>query len=189
MAPEIIEAVVRSDSYLVGRSAISIRCGRVSALPSRHGARRKDGARGNQRSHGSRRARTLDTGRAASAKRNARSAGLVAVESHQRRPFRRSDAAIRSVFLPARSPSPPAGFPSFTVAIAIAVTAYVALGQVPAGEFYSQIEWPVVVMLACLLPLGSSFRRGRRHSFDRQFHRRADARATLPWSRSSPSWQ
>ena len=43
------------------------------------------------------------------------------------------------------------------MAIAIAVAAYGALGLVPAREFYSQIEWSVVVMLACLLPLGVAF--------------------------------
>jgi di/tricarboxylate transporter len=37
------------------------------------------------------------------------------------------------------------------------VTAYAALGIVPAQEFYRQIEWPIIVMLACLLPLGAAF--------------------------------
>ena len=51
------------------------------------------------------------------------------------------------------------GIVDFTIAIAIAVAAYAALGLVPAREFYAKIEWPVVVMLACLLPIGEAFDR------------------------------
>jgi di/tricarboxylate transporter len=48
----------------------------------------------------------------------------------------------------------------FTVAIALAVViGYGATGLVRAREFYDRIEWPVVVMLACLLPLGTAFDR------------------------------
>jgi di/tricarboxylate transporter len=47
----------------------------------------------------------------------------------------------------------------FTVAIALAVIGYGATGLVRAREFYDRIEWPVVVMLACLLPLGTAFDR------------------------------
>jgi di/tricarboxylate transporter len=39
----------------------------------------------------------------------------------------------------------------------IAVAGYAATGLVPAREFYEQIDWPVIVMLACLLPLGEAF--------------------------------
>ncbi len=49
------------------------------------------------------------------------------------------------------------GWLSFTVAIMIAVAGYAATGLVPAREFYNQIDWPVIVMLACLLPLGEAF--------------------------------
>ncbi|MCB2107477.1 MAG: SLC13 family permease [Rhodobacteraceae bacterium] len=46
---------------------------------------------------------------------------------------------------------------SFTTAIAIAILGYGASGLVPAREFYTTIDWPVVVMLACFLPLGAAF--------------------------------
>jgi di/tricarboxylate transporter len=49
------------------------------------------------------------------------------------------------------------GWLSFTVAIMIAVVGYAATGLVPAREFYEQIDWSVIVMLACLLPLGEAF--------------------------------
>ena len=51
------------------------------------------------------------------------------------------------------------GWLSFEVAIAIAVAGYGAVRLVPAHEFYSQIDWSIVVLLACLLPLGEAFDR------------------------------
>ena len=50
-----------------------------------------------------------------------------------------------------------AGLVNFTVAITMAVAIYAAFGFVPARDFYQKIEWPVVVMLACLLPIGTAF--------------------------------
>jgi di/tricarboxylate transporter len=51
------------------------------------------------------------------------------------------------------------GWLSFEVAIAIAVAGYAVTKLVPAHEFYSQIDWSIVVLLACLLPLGEAFDR------------------------------
>lgn len=51
------------------------------------------------------------------------------------------------------------GLTSFTVAIAIAVAGYGAAGLIPARDFYRQVDWSVIVMLACLLPLGEAFDR------------------------------
>jgi di/tricarboxylate transporter len=52
-----------------------------------------------------------------------------------------------------------AGVLSFTIGLAIAVISYAASGLIPPREFYNQVEWPAVVMLACLLPLGIAFDR------------------------------
>jgi di/tricarboxylate transporter len=49
------------------------------------------------------------------------------------------------------------GWLGFATALAIAVAIYAAIGLVPAREFYDQIDWSVIVMLACLLPLGEAF--------------------------------
>jgi di/tricarboxylate transporter len=51
------------------------------------------------------------------------------------------------------------GWLSFEVAIAIAVAGYAITRLVPAHEFYTQIDWSIVVLLACLLPLGEAFDR------------------------------
>lgn len=71
--------------------------------------------------------------------------------------FRPIQAALAIALFAAAIGVATAGLLSFTVAIAIAVAAYAALGLVPAREFYTQIEWPVIVMLACLLPIGAAF--------------------------------
>ncbi|MSP29833.1 MAG: hypothetical protein EXR09_05085 [Acetobacteraceae bacterium] len=34
---------------------------------------------------------------------------------------------------------------------------YAATGWVPAREFYEQVDWSIIVMLACLLALGEAF--------------------------------
>ena len=43
------------------------------------------------------------------------------------------------------------------VALAAAAAIYVALGLVPASEVYESVEWPVIVLLACLIPIGGAF--------------------------------
>jgi di/tricarboxylate transporter len=49
------------------------------------------------------------------------------------------------------------GWLSFPIAMAMAVAGYALTGLVPAREFYEQIDWSIIVMLACLLPLGEAF--------------------------------
>jgi di/tricarboxylate transporter len=45
------------------------------------------------------------------------------------------------------------GVTSAAIAFAVGATAMVALGFVPAREVYSTIEWPVIVLLAALIPV------------------------------------
>jgi di/tricarboxylate transporter len=42
------------------------------------------------------------------------------------------------------------------VALAIVVAAYVALDIVPIQEVYTQVEWPVIVLLGSMIPLGAA---------------------------------
>jgi len=42
------------------------------------------------------------------------------------------------------------------VALAIVVVAYVLLDIVPLQEVYSQVEWPVIVLLGSMIPLGTA---------------------------------
>tara|TARA_Y100001960_G_C14734237_1_gene859384 strand:- start:50 stop:1843 length:1794 start_codon:yes stop_codon:yes gene_type:complete len=43
------------------------------------------------------------------------------------------------------------------VALAAAAAIYVVLGLVPASEVYESVEWPVIVLLGCLIPIGGAF--------------------------------
>ncbi|MEO5721507.1 MAG: SLC13 family permease [Chthoniobacterales bacterium] len=156
--PEIIEAAVRSDSYLVGRSAISMsmrpRFGITLLGIARAGKISRERISDRRIEAGD---ELLITGQPASSPRTLEQLGLVAVNHTSVAPFRPLNAAITIGLFVAAIAIATLGYLSFTVAIAIAVVAYVALGLVPAGELYHQVEWPVVVMLACLLPLGTAF--------------------------------
>lgn len=158
--PEIIEAVVRSDSYLVGRSAASIsmrpRLGITLLGIARAGSISREQISERVIAAGD---ELLVTGRAAGSPEILDQLGLIAVNRVSVARFNPRNAALAVGLFAGAVVVATAGYLSFTVAIAIAVAAYGAFGLVPAREFYSQIEWSVVVMLACLLPLGVAFER------------------------------
>ncbi|WP_376873708.1 SLC13 family permease [Albirhodobacter sp. R86504] len=52
-----------------------------------------------------------------------------------------------------------AGLMPLAVSLGIAVIAFVALGLVSGREVYTSIEWKVIVLLACLIPLAEAFER------------------------------
>lgn len=157
---EIIEAVVRWESYLVGRSAAAINMRRrfgVALLGiARAGTVSREQIRDRTIAAGD---ELLITGRDAGSPAILDQLGLVAVNRVSVARFNPVHAALAVSLFAGAIAVATAGYLSFTVAIAIAVTAYAGLGLVPAREFYSQIEWPVIVMLACLLPLGAAFER------------------------------
>jgi di/tricarboxylate transporter len=156
--PEIVEVVVRADSPLAGRSAASF------DLRETFGIALLGIARADSISRAEVRRRRIEpgdvlllAGRGATQQATLDSFGLIAVDRVSVAPFRPRQAALVVGLFAAAILVATLGWLSFTVAIAIAVAAYAALGIVPAREFYSHIEWPVVVMLACLLPIGAAF--------------------------------
>lgn len=159
-APSVIEVVVRSDSYLIGRSVAWLRLRRrfgVTLLGiSRAGAISREKISDRIIEAGD---VLLLTGRGAGSARNLESLGLIPINRIDVSPFQPHKAALAVGLFAAAIAAASFGFLSFTVAIAIAVAAYAALGLVPARDFYQSIEWPVVVMLACLLPIGTAFDR------------------------------
>ncbi len=48
------------------------------------------------------------------------------------------------------------GFVYLPVALGCVAAAYVALNIVPIREVYQSIEWPVIVLLGCMIPIGSA---------------------------------
>jgi di/tricarboxylate transporter len=156
--PEVIEAVVRSDSILVGRSAAAMGMRRRFGLSllgiARSGTVSREKISDRSISAGD---ELLLSGRDAASPSLLHQLGLVAVNRVSVAGFNALDAGLAVGLFVGAIAVATAGLLSFTVAIAIAVVAYAALGLVPAREFYSQIEWPIIVMLACLLPLGVAF--------------------------------
>lgn len=157
-APEIVEAVVRADSPLIGRSAASF------DLRQTYGIALLGIARAGDFSRVAVRRRTLIagdvlllTGRGVATPATLQSFGLIAVDRVSVAPFRPRQAILVGALFAAAIFVATMGWMSFTISLAIAVAAYGALGIVPAREFYTHIEWPVVVMLACLLPIGEAF--------------------------------
>jgi len=156
--PEIIEAVARADSRLIGQSAGSIRMRHRFGITllgiARSGRISREQISMQRIAAGD---ALLIAGRAASSPETLDQLGLIPVNRLNVQGFTPLRAALTVGLFIAAIAAATAGLLSFTVAIAIAVAAYAAFGLVPAREFYSQIEWPVVVMLACLLPLGVAF--------------------------------
>lgn len=157
-APEIVEAVVRGDSPLVGRSAASFDLRQTFGIAllgiARAGAIAREEVRRRTIIAGD---VLLLTGRGATSQATLKSFGLIAVDRVSVAPFRPRQATLVAGLFAAAILVATLGWLSFTVAIAIAVAAYGALGIVPARDFYAHVEWPVVVMLACLLPIGEAF--------------------------------
>lgn len=158
--PQVMEAVVRSDSILVGRSAASVSMRRRFGLTllgiSRAGTMSRAQVRDQVIAPGD---ELLITGRLADSPAVLRQLGLVPVNRVSIAGFDPMRAGLAVGLFVAAIVAATAGVLSFTVAIAIAVAGYAAVGLVPAREFYTQIDWPVIVMLACLLPLGNAFER------------------------------
>lgn len=155
---QIIEAVVRSDSWLVGRSAAGLdirrRFGIALLGVARSGRFSREQVVNRRIAAGD---ELLITGRQAGSRQVLRQLGLIAVNSVGVSPFDPFKASLAVGLFAAAILAATTGFLSFATAMAIAVAGYAAFGLVPAREFYSQIDWPVVVMLACLLPLGTAF--------------------------------
>lgn len=159
-SPTIVEAVVRTDSRLAGRSAVDI------DLRRRFGVTLLGISRAGAFVEGAVRRRVIEPGdlllvAGAGAGRGVTLdlLGAIPVGEASVAPVSRVKIAIAVGLFAAAIAVASAGLLSFTVAIAIAVAGYAATNLVPAREFYEQIEWPVVVMLACLLPIGAAFDR------------------------------
>ncbi|MDX2221273.1 MAG: SLC13 family permease [Rhodospirillaceae bacterium] len=154
----MVEVIVRSDSPLAERSAESIR------LRSRYSVTLLGIARAGRFFREQVRSRTIEAGdllliagKRAAIENSVRWLGLMAVaETSMSAPQPWRVALAVGLFV-AAIVAATSGVLSFTTALAIAVAGYGASGLIPAREFYDAIDWPVVVMLACFLPMGAAF--------------------------------
>ena len=159
-APTIVEAVVRTDSRLAGRTAVEI------DLRRRFGVTLLGISRAGAFVEGEIRNRVIEAGDllllaggGAGSRTTLGGLGVIAVAEASIAPVSPVRVGIALGLFAAAVGAASAGLLPFTVAIALAVIGYGATGLVRAREFYDRIEWPVVVMLACLLPLGTAFDR------------------------------
>ncbi len=154
----VVQAVVRADSVLAGRTAAAVQ------LRSRFEVTLLGVSRQSQIFRRDLKARILEPGDMLLFC-GSDSALKLAVEALRLIPVSSADVSRPSVskVLLAIVPFAMAiaaatfGLLAFSIGLAIAVISYAISGLIPAREFYSQIEWPAVVMLACLLPLGMAF--------------------------------
>jgi di/tricarboxylate transporter len=156
--PTIVEAVVRTDSRLVGRTAVELdlrsRFGVTLLAVSRAGAFVQGGVRNRTVEPGD---LLLLAGVGAARRATLEQLGVIAVGAASVAAVSRTRIAIAVGLFAAALAVAVAGLLPFTIALAIAVAGYAATKLVPAREFYEQVDWPVIVMLACLLPLGAAF--------------------------------
>jgi di/tricarboxylate transporter len=68
----------------------------------------------------------------------------------------RSKAALAAGLFAAAIAAASFGFLSLTIALAACVVVFVAMGLIGGREIYTSIEWPVVILLGSMLPLGSA---------------------------------
>jgi di/tricarboxylate transporter len=157
-APTIVEVVVRSDALLAWRSAASVRL-RTRFGVTLLGISHRGVTFREQLSE-----RTIEPGDVlllagphAALGRAIGWLGAMSISEVSIAPFAAWRAAIAFGFFAAAILAASFGVLSFTTAIAIAVAGYGATGLISPREFYDQVDWPVIVMLACLLPLGAAF--------------------------------
>ncbi|MGE5148375.1 MAG: SLC13 family permease, partial [Candidatus Eiseniibacteriota bacterium] len=157
-APAIVEAVVRADARIAGRSAASFR------LRTRFGVTLLGVAHEGRTFREQVRTRVIAPGDVlllagprAALNHVVEWLGAIPINEASVAPAKAWRIVVALGLFAAAVAAASTGWLSFTVAIGIAVAGYAATGLVPAREFYDQIDWPVVVMLACLLPLGTAF--------------------------------
>ncbi|HYC63461.1 MAG TPA: SLC13 family permease, partial [Reyranellaceae bacterium] len=156
--PAIVEAVVRPDSRLVGRTAVDLELRSRFAVTvlavSRAGVFVPGGLRNRPIEAGD---LLLLAGVGAARRPTLEQLGVIAVGTASIGAVdRRRIALAVGLFVGAIAISV-AGLLPFTISLAIAVAGYAITKLVPARQFYEQVDWPVIVMLACLLPLGAAF--------------------------------
>ena len=154
----VVEAVVRADARIAGRSAEAVK------LRSRFGVTLLGIAHQGQTIRQRVRSRRVEpgdvlllTGPGAAIGHAVNWLGAMPIDQVSVAPVRPWRIALTVGCFIAAIGAAGLGLLSFATALAVAVTVYAVVGLVPLRELYDQVEWPVIVMLACLLPLGEAF--------------------------------
>ncbi|MBI1210506.1 MAG: SLC13 family permease [Alphaproteobacteria bacterium] len=154
----LVQAVVRSESALAGRSAAAVQ------LRSRYQTTLLGASRGSELIRQDLKSRRLEpgdmlllAGSSATLSSTITALRLMPVSQIDMSPAAYWKVAVAVIPFALAIAAATLGLLSFTVGLAITVIVYGVTGLIPARDFYSHIDWPAVVMLACLLPLGIAF--------------------------------
>jgi len=154
----LVQAVVRGESVIAGRSAASVQ------LRSRFRTTLLGVSRGTELIRKDLKSRPLEPGDmlllcgpASSLTAAVETLRLMPLSQDDVSPVSPSKVAWAIVPFVLAITAATWGVLSFTIGLAVAVIVYAAIGLIPARDFYNQIEWPAVILLACLLPLGIAF--------------------------------
>jgi len=153
----LIEAIVPDTSRLIGRSTQTLR------LPERQGVMLMGVARGGERFRDRVRKLEIRAGDVlllAGPDDRLETAtswlGVLPLANRKTGVVQRPKAALAIAIFAAAIALSVLGWLPLAIGLGAAVVAYVAMGLVGGSDFYELIEWKVIVLLACLIPLGAA---------------------------------
>jgi di/tricarboxylate transporter len=82
--------------------------------------------------------------------------GVLPLENRRMEVLQRTKAFIAIALFVAAIMLSVLSITSLAIALAICVVGYLALGIIGGRDFYALIEWKVIVLLACLIPVGTA---------------------------------
>ncbi len=155
---ELMEAVVTKDAIVDGRSALSL------GLLSRYGVHLLGVSRSGQRFRERVRQLALRAGDVLLLLGNkdrltetTHRLGCLPLAERGLHVMQREKASLAVIIFIAAITTASFGFLDLTAALAIVALMYVILEIVPLRELYEAVEWPVIVLLGSLIPLGGAF--------------------------------
>lgn len=151
----LLETVVQQDSQIVGRTAQSFR------LSRRHGVVLLGISRRGQRIAGRVRQERVEAGDILlligtpdQLAESVQTLGLLSLSPPSAATKQVSRAGLAAAVFVAAIVGATLGVFPIAIGLALVAIAYIAVGIVPPSEVYSRIEWPVVVLIGSLIPLG-----------------------------------
>lgn len=153
----LVEAIVPEDARIVGRTTMALR------LVQRHGVTLLGVSRQGKRFRD--RVRNLpikpgDVLLLIGPDENIASAtswlGVLPLENRRLEVLQRTKALLALACFGAAIALTVVGFAPLTIALGLCVVAFLGLGIIGGRDFYALIEWKVIVLLACLIPVGAA---------------------------------
>jgi di/tricarboxylate transporter len=153
----LVEAIVPEDARVVGRTTMALR------LVQKHGVTLLGVSRRGKRFRERVRRLPIEPGDmllliGPDDKIAAASAwlGVLPLENRRLEVLQRTKALMALAIFAAAIALTVVGFAPLTIALGLCVVAYLGLGIIGGRDFYALIEWKVIVLLACLIPVGAA---------------------------------